>query len=550
MVRAFQSTLKPLRPILGKFLKVSRGTIATVAIVVFCASLASVTAPYLFSRIIDSLGSDSGVATLAWGFLIYSLLLGVAVALQQMVQYLSLMSSENLAFIAGTAFFGRIVRKQASFFIDHNPAEITSALARGQGALGVFVQLGLIAFIPGVTQIALSLAVLGAVINFAVVIVVVVYGAAFIALSYIANNRARKHLDAAINATQDNARFVGNAISTMESLRHFGADHWMNDRFGEKARVVFENWKRFSLHRAAYAGLFGAALSLQFGITFMILMPQYRAGLLSVGDIVLFNALLLQLNQPFEMIGYAIDEIVRSHARFLPFAYMWSAPEEAEPVSRARLPLLAGELRFDRVSYAYDNGRGVEDISFMARPGRITFIIGETGSGKSTAFRLALKSLEPQLGRISIDGVNLSELSRADWFAEIGIVPQDAILLNESLRANIVLGRDYDIDSLRAAAGKAAILDFVEHLPDGFETTVGERGLKLSGGERQRVAIARALYANPRFLFLDEASSALDETTERQIIDHVRILANDITVLAITHRKSIIRVQDNVVAIQ
>src|SRR6185503_13966881 len=168
----------------------------------------------------------------------------------------------------------------------------------------------------------------------------------------------------------------------------------------------------------------------------------------------------------------------------------------------------------------------VSDVSFAARRGRLNFLTGETGSGKTTLFKLALKSLEPSHGRVLVDGEPLSQIARADWYSVIGVVPQEIMLLNDSITANIILGRPLDERKLRHAV---------------------ERGLKLSGGERQRVAIARALYADPQILFLDEASSALDERTEAEIMGEIRTLADEMTIIAITHRKTVIAPGDAVV---
>lgn len=179
----------------------------------------------------------------------------------------------------------------------------------------------------------------------------------------------------------------------------------------------------------------------------------------------------------------------------------------------------------------------------------MTFITGETGSGKSTLFKLLQKTMAPQQGRITVDDADLSTISREDWFAAAGIVPQEVQLLNDTLRSNIILGRVPDEERLRRAAQRAAILTRIEEMPEGFDTIVGERGLKLSGGERQRVAIARALYAEPTILLLDEASSALDEETEREIMDQLRVVDSDVTIIAITHRQSSIREADQVIVL-
>ncbi len=247
------------------------------------------------------------------------------------------------------------------------------------------------------------------------------------------------------------------------------------------------------------------------------------------------------------MVSQTMDSLARARAQLIPLARMWQAPEEDQsPHAQGFLPS-EGRITFNNVGYAYGNGRGIDRISFAAHRGAITFIVGETGSGKSTIFKLALKSIEPDTGRILVDDVDLAQIARADWYGTIAVVPQDVALLNESLADNIILGRGHDGARLREVAEKAAILSFIDALPDGFETTVGERGLKLSGGERQRIAIARALYGRPTVLFLDEASSALDDATERDIMDHVRTLVDDVTVLAITHRRAILADGDNVV---
>jgi ATP-binding cassette, subfamily B, bacterial len=543
----WRATVEPLRMILSTYWKVSRWTLAFVALIVFFSSIASVAAPYVFSRLINKLTAESWFETIPSGFALYALLLGISDALNKMVGYLSFMSSENLSFIAGTSFFDRLLKKDVRFFVDHNPAEIQSAQAKGQQALNIVIQLGLIVFIPGIAQITLALIVLGTAISLDVVVIVLIYGTAFIAFTYYTNERTRSHLDAAIDATQENAKFVGNAVNAMETLRHFGSDRWMSQQFTGKARDIRDSWRRFCLRRIGYAGVYGTALAIEFAVTFALLLPRYRVGALSVGDIVLFNTLLLQLNQPFEMIGQAVDDLVRSYSQFLPFARMWAADEEPEPTTHQFFALNNGQIAFEDVGFSYEGGRGVEHVTFAVKRGRITFLTGETGSGKSTIFKLALKSVEPEKGRIHVDGIDLANIARADWFSLIGVVPQEVMLLNDTLRTNIVLGRPPDEARLRKAAKKAAILDFIEALPDGFETPIGERGLKLSGGERQRIAIARALYAEPQILLLDEASSSLDEATERDIMTHIRAIADEVTVLAITHRKSVIVSGDQIV---
>lgn len=516
--------------------------------VVVASCIAGIGAPLLFSHLIDRLAGQAAAGSLVWGFVGYAVLLGLASALQRMVQYLSFMTAENLGFIASTRYFGRILRKSAAFFVEHNPSEIQAAGEKGRNALTILVQLGLIAFMPGALQISLALVTLGSLIDMDVVAIVLAYGALTIGLTTVATRRARVYLDAAVAASQENARFAGNAMNAMETLRHFGSHRWMSTRFTERAAQVRDNWRSFVLRRIGYTVVSGIGLGVQFAVTFLLLVPRYEAGALTLGNLVLFNLLLLQLNAPFEMIARGVDDVARARATLVPLARLWAAPEEAGIADAPRFVPVRGRLVFEAVSYTYDNGRGVRDVSFEAARGAITFLTGETGAGKSTVFRLALKSIEPDSGRILVDGVDLADIARDDWHAVVAVVPQDVVLLNESLADNILLGRQGDEARLRRAAAKAAILPFIEALPDGFATTVGERGLKLSGGERQRIAIARALYGDPAILFLDEASAALDEATEREIMAHIRAIAQDVTILAITHRKAVIASGDRTVA--
>jgi ABC-type multidrug transport system fused ATPase/permease subunit len=537
----------PLGYIYARYWAEAKGLLAIVVVVVFVSSIAGVAGPYLFSRLIDTMQAGTWGETIIWGFVGYGLLFGLSQALSGIVNYVAMMSAENLNFIAGTAFFQKLLKKTVAFFIEHNPAEIQQAKSRGQNAVYTLVQLALIVLIPGIIQIVMTLLVLGASINLEIVLIVFVYGGLFIGLTFFANRWTRPYLDAAIKADQANSKFVGNSINAMETLRYFGGDQWAAGRFSEQAEEVRNSWASFAYRRIGLALIFGLMLAAQIGITFAVLLPRYNSGELSVGDVVLFDALLLQLNRPFQMIGSSIDDLLRSYSRFIPFAKMWGAPEEADVPAGDDFRLKAGRIEFEHVGFGYRDTTVVDDVSFVAERGRLNFLTGETGSGKTTLFKLALKSLEPRSGRVLVDGTPLDEIARSDYYSVIGVVPQEIMLLNDTLTSNIILGRPLDEAKLRSAVERASIAKFIDGLPEGFDTKIGERGLKLSGGERQRVAIARALYADPQIMFLDEASSALDEKTEAEIMGELRALAHEMTILAITHRKTVIAPGDNVV---
>ena len=539
----------PLRTIMGRYLGSARRVLLAVAATTLLGAVAAIAAPYLFSRLIDQLDPTRVVPGLVWAFMGYALLMGAAFTIQRMSSFLTFMTSESLNFVTSTAFFERIANKASAFFLDHNPAEIESAQHRGIEALNIVVQFGLAGILPGGIQVALSLVMLGTVLDLDIALIVVGYGVAYVWLVTHATRRTSAHLDEAVEHSQASSRFIGNAIASMDTLRQFGSDRWMIGQFTTRERSAHDAWRRYALTHVRYAILFGLALAVQFALTLWLLVPRVAQGSLTVGDLVLFNTLLLQLNMPFQMIGQAIQQVTQSHAKFLPFARMWQAEAHDDIETTGVFRLGQGEVTFEDVSYFYANGRGVKHADFTARRGTITFITGDTGAGKSTLFKLLLKSMHPTSGRILVDGTDLSAISRADWFAHIAAVPQDIALLNDTLATNIVLGRPHDEARLRRAAERAAILAFIDGLDAGFETIVGERGLKLSGGERQRIAIARALYADPAIVLLDEASSALDAETEKDIMDQLRRIGDEVTIIAITHRLSVIGPDDTVIRV-
>nr|WP_248307046.1 ABC transporter ATP-binding protein [Devosia sp. 1635] len=534
---------------MSRYLRTARLALLAVLVTTLLGTFASIGAPYLFSRLIDQLTSASLAAGVIRAFMIYALLMGASYALQRMASFLTFMTSESLNFVTSTSFFARLVEKTSAFFLDHSATEIESAQQKGAGALNIVVQFALAAILPSIVQLVLALGLLGTVLDLDIALVVFAYGIVYVALVTHAASITRPHLDEAIEQSQVSSRFVGNAISSMDTLRQFQSDRWMIGQFTLRERSVLEAFGRYAMTQVRYAFIFGLALSAQFAITLWLLVPRIASGELTVGDLVLFNTLLLQLNIPFQMMGQAIQQFVQSYSNFLPFARMWQADDHDDHQASAGFAISEGVIHFANVSYLYGNGRGVSGTSFTARRGTITYITGDTGSGKSTLFKLLLKSMPPTTGTIEVDGVDLNAVSREDWFARVATVPQDVVLLNDTLAVNIVLGRSFDEDRLRRAAERAAILAFIDGLEEGFDTVVGERGLKLSGGERQRIAIARALYADPAILLLDEASSALDIQTEKDIMDQLRRIRDDVTIIAITHRLSVIAEDDNVVSI-
>jgi ATP-binding cassette subfamily B protein len=277
------------------------------------------------------------------------------------------------------------------------------------------------------------------------------------------------------------------------------------------------------------------------------------AGTMTVGDVVLVNTFLLQLYQPLNFLGVVYRQIRQSLTDLENLMALLDLEPEVKDRPGARpLALSAAAVRFDGVSFGYDPRRPVlVDVDFTIPGGHTLALVGRSGSGKSTVVRLLFRFYDVDEGAILIDGQDLRDVTQASLRAAIGLVPQDTVLFNDTIRANIAYGRPgAGPAEIEAAARAAQIHDFISLLPDGYDTMVGERGLKLSGGEKQRVAIARMVLKDPPILVFDEATSALDSGTERLIQAALRRLSTGRTTLIIAHRLSTVVDADQILVVE
>ena len=299
----------------------------------------------------------------------------------------------------------------------------------------------------------------------------------------------------------------------------------------------------------------GQAAIIAIGVTLIMILASQGVvdGSMTLGDLVLVNAFLLQLFIPLNFLGIVYSQLKHSLADMhLMFDVLNREPEIVDRPGATDLHAGNAEVRFEHVSFAYDPDRPIlHDINFVIRPGEKLAVVGPSGAGKSTLARLLFRFYDTRSGRILINGQDITQVTQDSLRRAIGIVPQDTVLFNESLQYNIAYARpDASRADIEQAARLANIHDFIVGLPQGYETVVGERGLKLSGGEKQRVAIARAILKDPRVLVFDEATSSLDSHSEQVILEALREAAAHHTSLVIAHRLSTIVDADRILVME
>lgn len=348
----------------------------------------------------------------------------------------------------------------------------------------------------------------------------------------------------------------GQAVDSLinyETVKYFGNEQLELERFD----TALDAWEGVAVKSQTSMSIlnFGQGTIIALGV--MLIMFYATAsvvdGSMTIGDLVLVNAFMLQLFIPLNFLGMVYRQIKYSLADMdLIFKLLERKPEIQDKPDARELRLEKGEIRFEKVAFAYQEDREIlRQVDFAVRPGEKVAVVGHSGAGKSTLARLLFRFYDVTGGRVTIDGQDIRDVTQQSLRRSIAIVPQDTVLFNNTIYYNIVYGRyDADRDEIEAAADVACIRDFIERLPKGYETLVGERGLKLSGGEKQRIAIARAILKKPRILVFDEATSSLDSKTEQSILETLRQVAANHTTLVIAHRLSTVVDADRILVME
>ncbi|HEY1748647.1 MAG TPA: ABC transporter ATP-binding protein/permease [Xanthobacteraceae bacterium] len=533
-------------------------------VLVFVAKLATVAVPFTFKWATDALAGHGTAPVWANSWFAWTLATpvmmtvaygGMRIIVAALTQWrdgvfakVAMNAVRRLALLT----FEHMHLLSLRFHLERKTGGLTRVLERGRNAIETIVRMLLLQLLPTIVEVVLVAWVLFFHFDWRYVIVVLLTVALYVGFTFYATEwrigirRTMNESD-----TDANAKAIDSLLN-YETVKYFSAEGREAERYDRSmARYEHASVKAYTSLAVLNAG---QAIVFSVGLAAAMALCAYgiEAGRNTVGDFVMINAMMIQLYQPLNFMGLVYREIKQAVIDIeTMFAILLRRPEIEDRAGAPPLQIRAGAIRFENVSFAYEPARPIlNNVSFEVPAGGTVAIVGPSGAGKSTISRLLFRFYEVSGGRILIDGQDIRGVAQQSLRAAIGMVPQDTVLFNDTIRYNVRYGRwDANDAEVEEAARLAQIDGFIRLAPKGYETEVGERGLKLSGGEKQRVAIARTILKAPPILLLDEATSALDSHTERDIQEALDRVARNRTTLVIAHRLSTIVGADEILVL-
>jgi len=519
------------------------------------AKVANVYVPLFYKDAVDALSPSvpTAIVVPVAALLAYGLLRIMTTAFAELRDAVFAKVGQRAVRTVGLAVFRHLHALSLAFHLDRRTGGLSRVIERGAKGIETLLSLMLFNILPTLVEIPLVCVILWSLYGAPYALVTFGTIAGYIAYTlYITNWRMKHRRVMNEMDTEANSKSVDSLLN-YETVKYFGNEDHEARRF-DSALKRYEHAAVLTRTSLSVLNL-GQAVIIAVGVTLVMFMAAHRVadGTMTVGDFVLVNSYLVQLYLPLNFLGTAYRESKQSLTDMEAMFDLLAVPARVRDKAAAgALAVANGRIEFDRVSFGYDPARPIlKDVSFTVPAGKTVAIVGPSGAGKSTVSRLLFRFYDVGAGAIRIDGQDIRDVTQASLRASIGVVPQDTVLFNDTIYYNIAYGRPASSPSeVEKAARLAHIHDFVMALPAGYQTRVGERGLKLSGGEKQRVAIARTILKAPPILLFDEATSSLDSHTEREIQSNLEEISADRTTIVIAHRLSTVVGADEILVLE
>lgn len=543
-------TIKTLLPYVWTF----RGRVTLALLLLMAAKTATVGIPLLLKDIVDILDKPENLLAIPFLLLLgYGGLRFAGSLFSELRDVVFAKVTQSSIRRVTIRVFEHLHKLSLRYHLERQTGGMSRDLERGAAGIRFLLNFMIFNIIPTLFEIGLVSAILLAKYDISLTmsilgtLIVYVLFTLLITEWRMVFRRNMNEMDSKANTT------AIDSLINYETVKYFNNEHYEADRYNSHMK----KWQTAAIRNQTSLSVLNGGQNTIIAIGVTILMTLAAKGVvdgeMTIGDLVLVNAFLLQLYQPLHFLGFVYREIRHSLADMeRMFDILETDPEVKDKPGAKDIIIRHGHIRFNHVDFSYDENRQILfDVDFEIPAGHKVAVVGTSGAGKSTLSRLLYRFYDVTNGSIEIDGQNVGDVTQLSLRASIGIVPQDTVLFNDSIYYNIAYGQpDATDEQVIQAARSAHIHEFVSSLPDGYDTIVGERGLKLSGGEKQRVAIARTILKNPPILVFDEATSALDSRTEKAIQAELADIATNHTTLVIAHRLSTIRDADRILVME